>query len=69
MKQVLKLSGFCLMIGLVNFFSCQKELTCYTCNKPPVAKAGIDQKITLPKDSVLLDGSASSDAEEFKIFI
>lgn len=34
-----------------------------TINKPPVANAGSDQTITLPTDSVLLDGSASSDPD------
>ena len=32
-------------------------------NKPPIAVAGPDQVITLPTDSVLLDGSASSDPD------
>lgn len=47
------------------FISCQKKLLCPDCdiNKPPIANAGSDQKITLPTDSVLLDGTASSDAD------
>ena len=32
-------------------------------NVPPVANAGIDQSITLPIDTALLDGSASTDAD------
>lgn len=32
-------------------------------NKPPIARAGIDEIITLPNDSVLLDGSTSSDVD------
>ena len=32
-------------------------------NKPPIAVAGSDQVITLPTDSALLDGSASSDPD------
>ena len=32
-------------------------------NKPPIAIAGPDQVITLPTDSVSLDGSASSDPD------
>ncbi len=32
-------------------------------NKPPTANAGPDQVITLPTDSISLDGSASSDPD------
>lgn len=32
-------------------------------NKPPIAVAGPDQVITLPTDSVLLDGRTSSDPD------
>lgn len=40
----------------------------FSCSKPdgntsPIALAGLDQVITLPTDSVLLDGSASNDPE------
>lgn len=63
MKRVPTLLAFCLLIALVFSVSCQKELACYTCNKPPVANAGADQKITSPVDSVRLDGSASTDAD------
>lgn len=55
---------FSCMLCFVALLSCQKELTCEEClnsNQPPIAHAGADQTITLPKDSVLLDGSASSD--------
>jgi hypothetical protein len=48
------------------FFSCKKETSCEGCrdgNKPPIAVAGPDQVITLPTDSVLLDGSSSSDPD------
>jgi hypothetical protein len=48
------------------FISCKKETSCEGCkenNKPPVAIAGSDQVITLPTDSVSLDGSASSDPD------
>lgn len=47
-------------------FSCKKEYSCEGCingNLPPIANAGPDQIITLPKDSVLLDGSASGDPD------
>ena len=46
--------------------SCKKEKSCEGCrenNKPPIAAAGPDQVITLPTDSVSLDGSASSDPD------
>jgi hypothetical protein len=55
-----------ILLGIVGLSSCQKELSCETCqqiNKPPVADAGDDQVITLPIDSVLLDGSASHDPD------
>jgi len=48
------------------FYSCKKEKSCEGCienNKPPIAIAGPDQVITLPTDSVLLDGSASNDPD------
>src|SRR4030095_8469035 len=46
--------------------SCKKENSCEACgdnNKSPVAIAGPDQVITLPTDSISLDGSASSDPD------
>src|SRR5688572_28406440 len=65
MKRVLIFTVYTLLIGVFVFISCQKELECYNCdsNKPPVTNAGLEQKITLPKDSVHLDGNASSDAD------
>ena len=58
----------CLMItvlALVIFLSCKKEYSCEGCNEnePPIAIAGPDQVITLPSDSVSLDGSASNDPD------
>ncbi len=53
-------------VGIIFFISCKKELSCEGCrdnNKPPTANAGADQTITLPKDSALLDGSKSTDAD------
>src|SRR4030095_13714497 len=45
--------------------SCKKEKSCEGCigNKSPIAIAGPDQVITLPTDSVSLDGSASNDPD------
>ena len=55
----------CLLITVILFLnSCKKEYSCENCignNKPPVAHAGKDTKIILPIDSVILDGSASTD--------
>ena len=46
------------------FLSCKKEKYCIVCNgNPPIAMAGPDQVITLPTDSIALDGSASSDPD------
>lgn len=50
----------CLVTG------CQKEISCEGCiinNNPPIAVAGADQLISLPTDSILLDGSASNDPD------
>ena len=52
--------------AIIFFFSCKKETSCEGCkenNKPPIAIAGPDQAITLPTDSVSLDGSASNDPD------
>jgi hypothetical protein len=54
------------LIGYLFLSSCQKEYSyegCATCNIPPIANAGRDQFIVLPKDSVLLDGSTSRDPD------
>ncbi len=51
-------------LGMLLFFSCKKEYSCEECignNKPPIANAGKDTTIILPVDSVMLDGSASTD--------
>ncbi|HWI94073.1 MAG TPA: PKD domain-containing protein [Flavisolibacter sp.] len=47
-------------------YSCQKEISCEDCkatNKPPIAIAGPDTAITLPADSILLDGGKSNDPD------
>ena len=52
--------------GVIIFISCKKEKSCEGCidgNKPPIAVAGPDQSITLPTDSISLDGSSSSDPD------
>src|SRR4030095_3793729 len=46
------------------FISCNKEYSCEGCaEKPPIAVAGPDLVITLPTDSVSLDGNNSSDPD------
>lgn len=50
----------------MGYVSCKKEHSFENCkekNKPPTSIAGSDQVITLPTDSVLLDGSNSSDPD------
>ena len=55
------------IFGIITNLSCKKERSCEGCatknNKPPIAVAGPDQVITLPVDSVLLDGRSSSDPD------
>jgi len=66
MNTIIKFTACTLLLGIVFFISCKKELSCENCkdnNKPPIADAGADQTITLPKDSVMLDGSASTDPD------
>ena len=64
MKLIIKLIT-CLLITVILFLnSCKKEYSCENCigkNKPPIANAGKDTTIILPVDSVILDGSASTD--------
>ena len=63
MKSIFSL--FLLFAGLLFLFSCKKELSWenYERNQPPTANAGPDKVITLPTDSVLLNGSGSSDPD------
>jgi hypothetical protein len=53
-------------VMIIACYSCAKEFSCEGCmqvNLPPLAVSGPDQVIKLPVDSVLLDGSASSDPD------
>jgi hypothetical protein len=55
-----------LLIVVEGLLSCKKEYSCEDCignNHPPLALAGPDQVITLPTDSVLLNGGKSSDPD------
>ena len=66
MKPVLKLAAYVLLAGVLVHLSCKKEYSCESCsekNKPPIANAGPDQVITLPTDSVSLNGSSSNDPD------
>lgn len=65
MKPLLKFIALGLLTGALLYVSCKKETSCENCrgNKPPIAVAGPDQVITLPADSVSLDGTSSSDAD------
>ena len=64
MKKILQ---YLALIILTVIASCKKEMPCEGCatknNKPPIAIAGPDQVITLPTDSVSLDGRTSSDPD------
>ncbi len=54
------------IVVIIILVSCKKEFSCEGCadkNKPPIANAGVDQTLTLPKDSALLDASASTDPD------
>lgn len=66
MKSAIKISSFILLIVVLIHVSCKKEIPCGGCaekNRPPIAVAGPDQVITLPIDSVSLDGRSSSDPD------
>lgn len=56
---------FLIFLVLVHM-ACQKELTSdpmLSANLSPTARAGADQTVTLPLDSVVVDGSASFDSD------
>ena len=75
MKHIFQTVTLTLLIAVLIFYSCKKETSCEGChpnqptrpttnaNKPPIAVAGPDHTITLPTDSVLLNGSASNDPD------
>lgn len=66
MSEAIRTNIFILIIGYLFLLSCQKEISCEDCtgnNKPPIADAGHDLIIALPKDSVILDGSKSKDPD------
>ena len=69
MKCMKNVSAFMVLtsvLGMLLFLSCKKEYSCEGCignNHPPLAVAGPDKVITLPTDSVLLNGGKSSDPD------
>src|SRR4249920_439362 len=69
MKCMKNVSAFIVLtaaLGMLLFLSCKKEYSCEDCignNHPPIAVAGPDTVITLPMDSVILDGGKSSDPD------
>ena len=58
MKRIFQKLTLTLLIAGLLFYSCKKEI-----NKSPIAVAGPDQTISLPTNSVFLDGSASNDPD------
>lgn len=66
MKKVNIIGAVFILVMFLSNTSCRKEPVCDTCsktNKPPVAVAGADQVITLPLNSAILNGQASSDPD------
>jgi len=62
--KTLKITFCVLSICLTILFSCRKDFVYFgETNNPPIANAGPDQTIQLPIDSIILDGSASSDPD------
>jgi len=65
MKRGFSYVSFIITIVCLAYVSCKKQ-SCETCrqaNQPPVAVAGPDQLVSLPTDSVLLDGRISNDPD------
>ena len=68
MKHLFLTVTLTLLITCLLFNSCKKERSgldyqTYPQTKLPIALAGTDQIVTLPTDSILLDGSASNDPD------
>lgn len=68
MKKLLSLKIIVFIAVVSIFYSCKKEndtrvQSPVVLNHPPVANAGQDQAITIPANSVNLDGSSSSDPD------
>ena len=69
MKPILRFSGCILLMATVIFTSCKKDKIVSSVVAPPLnnhmpaAKAGTDQTITLPNNTITLDGSSSADPD------
>ena len=69
MKWEFFLISLVVLFILTALVSCKKENPCVGCNdvssanRPPNAEAGPDRTISLPTDSVIVDGSASADPD------
>ena len=66
MKKKISFISIAILVAIQGNLSSKKETSCEGCkenNKPPIAIAGPDQVITLPTDSVSLDGSSSGDPD------
>ena len=72
MKNLFKSVILPLLLASLLFYSCKKEKSYESCqtnqptsntNKPPIAVAGPDQTISLPRQRILLNGSASNDPD------
>ena len=51
------------MLGAASFDTVNVNVNAAPANQPPVANAGTDQTITLPINSVTINGSGSSDPD------
>ncbi|MGZ5133787.1 MAG: PKD domain-containing protein [Flavitalea sp.] len=65
MKKIVKILILILLAGYVSFISCKKERAVFPVrnNNTPVANAGSDTTITLPVNSVTLNGDGSTDTD------
>ena len=66
MKPILNIATFAFLAWIIIFISCKKEIASDrggNNNKLSIANAGPDQVITLPTDSVSIDGNSSSDPD------
>ena len=66
MKTIFQTTVLLILMEGMLLYACKKDVSCEGCinaNRPPIALAGPDQVITLPLDSIVLDGSASIDED------
>lgn len=66
MKSSISIATIFFLSWIIIFISCKKEITSDSggnSNKPPIANAGSDEVITLPVNTVAIDGSGCSDPE------